>query len=172
MKVFAKDVMQKDVKTVRPDLSMADLEHRIVDDGVSGFPVVEADGTVRGVVSARDVLNNVCSERDDVEMYAAFYEEDPRMELSSIPKDWISGEVGKRADDLNVSDLMNPNVISVTSDVSLHRVATLLAEKKIHRVLVIDDGQLAGIVTSSDIVRACGNEDIDISFTAPKILDF
>lgn len=172
MKVFAKDVMQKDVKTVRSDLPMADLERRFVDDDVSGFPVVDSDGTVRGVVSARDLMEHVCEERGDVEMSTAFYDEDSHMEFSSVSDDWVSAEVGKRADHLCVSDLMNSDVISVPSDTSLHDVAALMSEKKIHRVLVIDDRHLVGIVSSTDVVRACGNESIDISFTPPEILDF
>ena len=172
MKVFAKDVMQKNVKTVLPDLPMADLERRFVDEDVSGFPVVDSDGAVRGVVSASDILKHVCEERGEVEMSTAFYDEDAHMEFSSVSDDWISSEVGKRADHLQVSDLMNADVISVPSETSLHDVATLMARKKIRRVLVIDDRQLVGIVTSTDIVRACGNDDIDISFTAPEILDF
>ena len=172
MKVFAKDVMQRNVKTVPSDLPLADLERRFVDENVTGFPVVESDGTVRGVVSARDILEHVCEERGEVEMSTAFYDDESRMEFSSVSDDWVSAEVGKRGDHLFVSDLMNSDVISVTSDTSLHDVAALMAESKIHRVLVIDDRQLVGIVSSSDIVRACGNEDIDISFTAPEILDF
>lgn len=172
MKVFAKDVMQKDVKTVRPDLTLADLERRFVDDGLSGFPVVDANGTVLGVVSIRDVLKHVCDERKDLETSASFYDKEAHVDLSSVSNDWISAEVGKRADHLLVQDLMNSAVVSVTSDTSIHDVATLMSEKKVHRVPVIDDGRLIGIVSSTDIVRACGNDDIDISFTAPEILDF
>lgn len=172
MKVFAKDVMQKEVKTVRPDLPMADLERQFVDDNVSGFPVVDSDQSVLGVVSAKDVLTHVCENRKDVEMSTGFYDEDAHMEFSSVNSDWVSAEVGKRGDHLHVSDLMTDHVISVTSQTSLHDVAAIMSKKKIHRVLVIDDGRLVGIVTSSDIVRACGNESIDISFTAPPILDF
>ncbi len=172
MKVFAKDVMQKDVKTVRSELPMADLGRRFVDDDVSGFPVVDSDGTVRGVVSARDVLAHVCKNRRDAETTAAYYGRDAHAEFSSVSDEWVSAEVGKRADHLCVGDLMNADVIAVTPDALLREVAALMTEKDIHRVLVIDDRQLVGIVSSTDIVRACGNDNIEISFAAPEILDF
>lgn len=172
MKVFAKDLMEKVVKTVPSDLPFADLERRFVDDGVGGFPVVDSDQTIRGVVSASDVLAHVCEERREVEMSTAFYDEDPHTEFGSVTDDWVSGEVGKRTDHLFVRDLMNPHVISVTPDTSIHDVASLMDEKKIHRVLVIDDNRLVGVISSTDIVRACGNPNVEISFKSPPILDF
>lgn len=172
MKVFAKDIMEKNVKTVRSDLSFPDLERRFVDDDVSGFPVVDSDQTIRGVVSASDVLAHVCEARGHVEMSTAFYDEDPHFEFGSVSDDWVSAEVGKRTDHLFVRDVMNPHVISVTPDTSIHDVAALMTDSKIHRVLVIDNKILVGVISSTDIVRACGNPNIDISFTAPPILDF
>lgn len=172
MKVFAKDVMQANVKSVRRDLPMADLERRFVDEKVSGFPVVDEDGTVQGVVSARDILKHVCKEREEIEGSTAFYEEDTQVEFASIESDWVSAEVGKRADHLTAGDLMTESVISVTPDTSLHDLAALMSKKKVHRVLVIDSKELLGIVTSADVVRACGNDGIDITFTPPEILDF
>ena len=172
MKVFAKDIMEKNVKTVRSDLPFPDLERRFVDDDVSGFPVVDSDQTVRGVVSASDVMTQLCEERVDVEMSTAFYDEDPHVEFGSVSDDWVSAEVGKRTDHLFVRDVMNANVISVNSETSIHEVAALMTKKKIHRVLVIDDKCLVGVISSIDIVRACGSPNIDISFTARPILDF
>ena len=172
MKVLAKDVMEKNVKTVPSDLPLPDLERRFVDYGFSGFPVVDCDQTIRGVVSASDVLAHVCLERREIEMSTAFYDEDPHTEYGSVSGDWVAAEVGKRTDHLFVRDVMNAHVISVISDTLIHDVATLMIEKKIHRVLVIDDKRLVGVISSIDIVRACGNPNIDISFTAPPILDF
>lgn len=171
MKVYAKDMMQKDVATVRQDLPLADLERRFVDENVSGFPVFDGD-TIKGVVSASDILRQLCQERNAAGMKTAFYEDDSGLEFISLESDWIASEVGKRMDHLTVADVMNSNVISVTSDTTLHDVAALMNKEKIHRVLVIDDGKLVGLLSSLDIVRACGNDLVDISFTAPEIRDF
>ena len=172
MKVIARDIMQSNVKTVTSDLPMADLERRFVEDEVSGFPVVDEDGVVQGVVSARDILEHVCEERDEVEWSSAFWDEEVLVEFSTFEDDWMSAEVGKRTDHLTAGDVMSENVLAVTSDTPIHDVASLMSEKKVHRMLVIDSGQLLGIISSSDIVRACGNDGVDISFTPPEILDF
>ena len=170
MKVFAKDVMQKDVKSVGPNLSLTDLERRFVKDNVSGFPVVD-DGQLRGVVSASDVIAHLCEERSNDKGSAGYYEDDVKMEFDSVASDWVSAEIGERTH-LCVRAVMNTDVISVSSDTPLREVAALMTEKRIHRVLVVDDHDLVGVISSLDIVRVCGREDIDISFAAPRILDF
>ena len=73
---------------------------------------------------------------------------------------------------LTVADMMSTDVVAVSPEAPLHEVAALMTEKKIHRILVLEDKKLVGIVSSSDIVKACGNDRIDISFTPPEILDF
>jgi CBS-domain-containing membrane protein len=64
------------------------------------------------------------------------------------PSQWI-----KKAP--TVGDLMNPDVLAVYSEDPALAAAAGMAERKVHRVLVLDDEQkLVGIVTSMDIVKA------------------
>jgi len=172
MKVLAKDIMQQQVKTVRPELPLPDLEKRFVDDGVSGFPVVDQQQNVLGVVTATDVLQHLCEERRNLESSVGFYDDSPHASFDSLSDEWISAEIGKRADHLVVADVMNDDVISLPPTASLHDVAALMSDMNIHRILVVDAGHLVGILTSLDVVRACGNDDIDITFVPPPILDF
>jgi CBS domain-containing protein len=152
-------------------MKLADLERRFAADNVSGYPVVDGS-TLRGVVSALDIIRQVCQERAEAELTTAFYEDETGMEFESLSSDWVSAQVGKRVDHERVSDVMSSNVISVSPETSLHDVAALMNEKKIHRVLVVKDQCLVGLISSLDIVRACGDDLVDISFTPPKILDF
>jgi CBS-domain-containing membrane protein len=52
-----------------------------------------------------------------------------------------------------VRDWMNPEVISVRPECTLPELCRVLAENRIHRVLVMAGGELQGIVTTSDVVR-------------------
>jgi CBS domain-containing protein len=49
---------------------------------------------------------------------------------------------------------MTPEVVAVAPATPIERIAALMAEKKIKRVLVIADGALVGMVSRADIVRA------------------
>ena len=60
--------------------------------------------------------------------------------------------IGKRG--VTVGEIMTPEVVAVAQATPIERIAALMAEKKIKRVPVIDDGDLVGMVSRADIVRA------------------
>ncbi|MDP8924285.1 MAG: CBS domain-containing protein [Chloroflexota bacterium] len=53
-----------------------------------------------------------------------------------------------------VSDVMTEDVISVGPGASVEEIAALMAERRIKRVPVMEDGRVVGIVSRADIVRA------------------
>lgn len=57
-------------------------------------------------------------------------------------------------DDLKVADIMSCQLITVTEDTSVSEIATLLAERQIKRVPVVQTGKVVGIVSRADIVQA------------------
>ena len=64
------------------------------------------------------------------------------------PSQWIRGEA-------TVGDVMNPEVVSLYADDPAMAAVNEMAKRDIHRILVLDEeSQLAGIVTSMDVVRA------------------
>ena len=64
------------------------------------------------------------------------------------PAQWIRGEA-------TVGDVMNPDVISLYEGDPALAAVTEMAKRHIHRIVVLNaDGELAGIVTPMDVVRA------------------
>jgi len=55
---------------------------------------------------------------------------------------------------MKVSELMTPNVVTVTPDQSMHDVMALFRSRKIRQVPVVEDSRLIGIVTDRDVKRA------------------
>jgi CBS domain-containing protein len=53
---------------------------------------------------------------------------------------------------MNVIDVMNPNVITVTPDTTVRECIKLLRENNVSGVPVVTDGDLVGIVTENDIL--------------------
>ena len=58
------ELMQKDVKAVRPDVSVADVIASLADAHVSGVPVVDRHGQMLGVISSTDVLTQEAEAED------------------------------------------------------------------------------------------------------------
>jgi len=68
--------------------------------------------------------------------------------LNPEPAQWIRGEA-------TVGDLMNPDVISLYDDDPAMAAVNEMAERDIHRIVVLDPAsKLSGIVTPMDVVRA------------------
>jgi len=151
----AADAMQTDVESVSPEMGLVDLERKFVMLGLNGFPVVEK-GRLVGIVSRSDVVRILAVERSAAELQSDFYRsfEDPAHASSAAAEaSAVSARVGQRAGSLKVRDAMVRRVISVDCDQPLAEVAQLMLDGHIHRLPVLDEGKLVGLVTTIDLVR-------------------
>jgi CBS domain-containing protein len=152
MDLLAKDMMTKAVVTVRPDMSLAELERRFIDDQVAGYPVIE-DGKLAGVVSRSDVVRHLVLEHTIADVASGYYSD---QDVATIPKpasEWVPPASGRDIDDATVRDVMKRDLITVEPDDPLLDVARLMTKRHIHRIPVTDAGRLVGVITSSDFVR-------------------
>lgn len=51
------EIMQRDVETAAPDASVVETARRLIDGGLTGMPVVDADGALVGVVTEYDIIS-------------------------------------------------------------------------------------------------------------------
>ncbi len=144
--------MQTEVEVVSSDTSLVGLEWKLLSSGRSGFPVVD-DGTLVGIVSRSDVVRQLAAERNAPGQRADFYRafEDP----DGGSQDETEGgrAMAGPADSLSVADAMIRQVVTVDRDQPLSEVARLLLDGHIHRLPVVEKGELVGIVTTLDVVR-------------------
>ena len=156
----ARDVMQIRVHSVSPEMPLLELERQFLAHQVSGFPVVE-DSNLVGVVSRADIVRQLHVEHRLAETTSDFYwdragfHEEP---VESIRD--IAGRVGQRVEELRVADMMSRHLVVVCADDSLDVVAQKFVEHHIHRAPVVDEGRLAGIITTLDLVRLFANHRV------------
>lgn len=136
------DIMTRDVITVKPDAPISTAARLMANHGISGLPVVDAEDAVVGVISDGDlILRQKPPERpswrsvflQDAELLAREYQ---------------------RAHGVTVAEVMTQQVISVTPDLAVENAAAILDQARINRVPVIADGQLVGILSRGDLVKA------------------
>jgi CBS domain-containing protein len=147
-------------------MTLADLERFLVGAGISGAPVVEA-GAVVGVISRSDIVKQVSVGRALAEhLYRDYYRDisgfgEPRPP-EQIAEEMMGIElnVGHRLCDMRVKHAMVDNVIAVAPDEPIRSVARQMLDRGIHRVLVLSEGKLIGVITSSDIVRLVATPDV------------
>jgi CBS domain-containing protein len=144
----AADVMTTNVVTTGPDTSVQAVATLLSERGISGVPVVDADGRVIGIVSEGDLLHRAetGTERRTERRRARWL--DTLASDQDLARDYVKSH-GR-----TVKDIMTREVISVAETTALADIADLLETKRIKRVPVIRDGKLVGIVSRANIVRA------------------
>jgi CBS domain-containing protein len=149
---IAADVMESEVSSAQPRWSLAELERVLCEKKITGMPVVDG-GSLVGVVSRSDVVRQLVVERARAGEISDYFRSDASdfdEALSSITEE--EHFVADRLASLRVADVMSPPTFVVSSTLALPDVAKLLCEHRIHRVPVVDDDQLVGIISSLDIV--------------------
>lgn len=145
--MLARDVMQRDVKTVSPDATVQEVAEILADAAYTGLPVVDDEGKLVGVVTEADLLVRV--KRLNLPTVFPFlggviFLESPRRFEEEL----------RKATAALVGDVMTRDVVTVTEDTPLHELATIMVEKKVNRLPVVEDGRLVGLVTRDDLIRA------------------
>jgi CBS domain-containing protein len=149
----ARDVMERDVITVTPETPILDVHRLFVEEEIHGAPVVSDSGDVVGVISTQDLLRIV---RDELEPGAgATVSTYFRTELPYSGPDWqcMPQDLQDRVQQATAGDAMTRELVAVTSRASIEQVARTMLAHRVHRVLVIDDGVLSGIISAFDMLR-------------------
>ena len=132
-----RDIMTRDVLTATPDTTLRDAMEMLTKRHVSGAPVIDG-GKVVGIFSASDLLTYLADLSDTT---------------ASLTFRRRRGRVTP-LEDATVDDVMTRHVESVSPEWTVEEAAILMGKKQIHRVLVMSDGVLLGIVSTSDVARA------------------
>ena len=134
------DIMTADVKTVGPFDRIKEAARLIVDHGISGVLVVE-DGRLVGKVSHSDLLRRLFPTHKELYEDWAHNHDFEQIELRA-------GELA----DCTVEECMNVDVVTVSPDTPVLKVASWMLLKDVHRAAVVDDSdRLLGVVSRGDI---------------------
>ena len=141
MKVL--DCMTKDVVTVRPDAAVHDIAELMVKKRISGVPVVSEAGALVGIIGQGDLLHRaeVGTERRS------------KWWLRMLANSNDLAREYNKAHGLTANDIMTRDVISVGADEELSKAADLMAQRRLKRLPVVENGKLIGIITRTDLVR-------------------
>ena len=155
--VKVREIMETDVITVKPDDTVKDLAELMTKNNISGLPVVDDEGNLVGVVTEGDII------LEDAELHFPHYIQflDSIIYLDSVRK---FEERLRKAVGAKVGDLMTTDMLTVTPDMSVREVATIMADNNVNRVPVLEGDRLVGIVARADIVRAIADSALpDVS---------
>jgi CBS domain-containing membrane protein len=143
--IRARDIMTTDVLSVSRQSPLGDVAEEMARRAVAGVPVVEADGTVAGVISEKDFLARMAGEeaRSFMSVIARCLRDKGCLALPMRAR--------------KAEDIMSSPAVTVGEEATLAEVAEVFTAKNINRVPVVDgEGRMTGIVSRADVVRASG----------------
>ena len=142
----ARDIMTREVITITDDSTVKELARLLAIHQISGVPVIDDKGRLVGVVTESDLIfqtkklhiPTVITILDSV-----FYLENPDK----------MGDEMKKMVGAKVKDILTGSPLTVNEDTPLDEIATIMAEKNIHTLPVVNKEILVGVIGKKDIIR-------------------
>lgn len=119
-----KDLMTKAITSVGPDMPLQKAHGLMLRMTARHLPVVSAKNQLLGILSDRDVLLHAIRDGD-----------------------------GFTYPPVGVEQVMTPSPITADLHTPVHVIASLMLEHKIDAIPVVSEGELVGLITSSDLLR-------------------
>ena len=151
----AREIMTRDVVSVRPGTPVQVVAKLLSDRGISAVPVVDDEGAPIGMVSEGDLIG-----RDETSREARRdWWLDILAEGETLNADFVAslGHSERLA-----RDIMAGPVVTIGEDADAREIARLLQTYRIKRVPVIRNGRVVGIVSRADLLRAMVQEPAPI----------
>lgn len=139
-----RDIMSPCVISVAPDASILDAIRLMLQNHISGLPVIDPYGALVGIVTEGDFLR--------------------RSETGTERKRprWLEFLIGpsRLADEYvhtharTVKDVMTPEPVTVSEETGLDEAVQILESRRIKRLPVVRDGKVVGIVSRANLLHA------------------
>ncbi len=138
------------VMTVEPDWSVSRLAEFFMENCISGAPVKSSMGTPIGVVSLTDIVHHETQPEKDREWPHDYY-------LHALERQYAREEVAgfqiETASFTTVRDIMTPVIFQVSENTPVQKIADMMIKKYIHRVIVLRDEKIVGIISTPDMLK-------------------
>ncbi len=146
-------IMSRSVITVTPETSIADVARILVDRGISGLPVVDDANRVVGVVSEGDLVMKEAGIR-------------PAGSRLSLTRHRDAEAMKHKVNARTAGEAMTSPALTIEPFRAIRAAAEIMTERRVNRLPVVgSDGELLGIVTRADLVRAFVRSDEELEET-------
>jgi predicted transcriptional regulator len=145
--MIAKEIMQKKVIAVGPDMTLREAAKLFHESKISGAPVVDPAGKLMGVLSQTDLA------RHRVRGLAGLKDKEGSFWVPEQAAG-MAGLTERSSATIKVSEVMTKVVFSAPEDMPVRDLMRMMVREKIHRIVITNDGKLSGILTTMDMLRA------------------
>lgn len=145
--MLAKDIMVQNVIVAGPDDNLEDVARILVENKISGLPVVDSENHVVGIITEKDLM--IKATELQVPFYVTLFDsiiflENP-IRLNKELKKYTATRVG---------EIMTRKTLVVEEDAPMNKIVEIMQGNEVNRVPVVREGKLVGIITRNDILKA------------------
>lgn len=142
----AKDIMVTEVITIKQHATIEEIARVLIDNKISGVPVVDEAGHLMGMVTEGDLLHKETNPRlpHAVNILGAIIYYNGVEQYNEDFKKMMASQA------LNI---MTDKVITVTAEQEVEGIVKLMLEHGIKRVPVMEGERIVGIISRADIVK-------------------
>ena len=147
MAIQAKDIMTKKVLTVKEDMTVKEVAKLLVERRISGAPVVDKSGKLKGIVTEADLI--IRDKKVHIPTVVQLLEGVIYLESPKRFEEEMDRILGQK-----ISEIMTKKVTTITPELYIEDIATLMSTQKTYLLPVIKEDKIVGIVGKADIVKA------------------
>ena len=143
----AQDVMSRPVFSITPTDTLTSAIRVMLQNHISGLPVIDADGRLQGMLTEGDLLRRVeTGTQRQRPRWIAFF-----MGPGRLADEYVQTHARK------VGEVMTPDPVTVAEDTPLEEVVSLLEKHRIKRVPVMRGEKVMGIISRANLLYALAN---------------
>jgi CBS domain-containing protein len=148
----ARDVMNSRVVSVAPEATILDAIQLMLENRISGLPVVDHSGSLVGIVTEGDFLRR--PETGTLRKRSRWLE--ILIGPNSLATDYVRSH-GRR-----VEEVMTRTPVTVGEEATLDEVVAIMERKRVKRVPVVRGREVIGIVSRANLLHALASVSRDL----------
>ncbi len=121
---IARDYMATHLVTFSPEMDIYEAAAVLLENRISGAPVVDSHGKLLGLLSEQDCLREI---------------------LAKGMHDMPPGKV---------ADYMSTDIVTINPDMSIFKIAEMFVQHRFRRFPVVEHGRLVGQISKRDLLAA------------------
>ena len=148
----AKNIMTGGVLEARDDWSLHRLAEFLVQNSISGAPVISAVGRLLGVVSLSDIICHETLPEKELQSYGPHEYYLQTLEYHYAQEEIASFHFGGEPQ-ITVRDIMTPMIFKVNENTKIGHVADIMIKNRIHRIFVTHKEKVVGVISAVDMLK-------------------
>ena len=137
-------VMRRKFATIKPEASLLEAAHLLLETNQRGLPVIDGEGALVGIISEGDFLHRV------------------ELDIDPPPGNWLEEILGikedtparRRMQARIVREAMSRNPVCVSDETTLDEVVALMDIRHIGQLPVVCGATVIGIISRIELLRA------------------